>query len=507
MKLHAVRIFSMGALLLLPGAAFAQDPYATRTQIVFSAEELDNLVAPVALYPDPLLAQILIAATFPDQITIAAEHVRARGTGDVDNQPWDLSVRAVAHYPPVLNMLYEDQDWAVALGQAYAGQSADVMDAVQRLRIMAQEQGNLVSTPEQTVHVEGQKIVIVPANPQVIYVPTYDPEVVYFRPVMHLGFRTGYWSFGIGFPIGAWLVYDFDWYGHRIYYDGWYGGGWRVRSRPYIHITPVYVHHRYRTIHIGRPFGRYVNFGTLDRRYRRVRHTVTFVRHDRDRRGDDRWYDDRRGRVGRGDRGPDLFDGDRRTGTLNPIRPERSRTGTRSEPARSTTGFGTLDKRVVPTPRATTNGARTSPTVKTPPRTPTVFRAPSVERSKPSASSRATINGAVRATPRVKEPAQSPTVFRAPSVERSKPAASSRSAPGRMQQPRATVSAPVRSAPRTARSQPSRSTASASVRTSVPRAQMSKPAKVSGGASRSAPSRASGGSVRSGGGGKGKGGG
>ncbi|HEX9562777.1 MAG TPA: DUF3300 domain-containing protein [Gemmatimonadaceae bacterium] len=459
MQTLAFKAISIGALLLIPvHASRAQDPRAARAPIVFSSEELDNLVAPIALYPDALLAQILIAATYPEQVVIAARHVRERGTRGVDDEPWDLSVKAVAHYPPVLNMLSEDDDWSAALGQAYAGQSADVMDAVQRLREMAREQGNLVSTDEQTVIVENRRIVIVPAQPQVIYVPTYDPSVVFFRPVIHLGFRTGYWSFGIGFPIGDWLVYDFDWYGRRIYYDGWAGGGWRVLARPYIQLRPIYVHHRYRTIHVGNVYGRFVNFGNLDRRYRRVHDRVTWARHDRNWRGpNDRARTGDRDRDGRGpgrvgaprdnDRGPDLFDG-RRTPSFDQLRPERpARTAPRTEPVRTSTGFGVLDKRrETPTTRATINSStitRNRPVVKEPTsRRPATFSTP----TRPTTVRKSTIAPTRSAPPRTTTRAQAP---------------------------RPTLRAPVRSAPPTAR------------------VQMAKPAKVSssGGSVRAAVSR------------------
>ncbi|MGA2436405.1 MAG: DUF3300 domain-containing protein, partial [Bryobacteraceae bacterium] len=101
----------------------------------FSPDQLDNLAAPVALYPDPLLAQVLLAATFPDQIDEAARFVRANPDPyAIDSQYWDVSVKAVAHYPTVLYMMADKLDWTTALGQAYANQSADVMASVQRLR-------------------------------------------------------------------------------------------------------------------------------------------------------------------------------------------------------------------------------------------------------------------------------------------------------------------------------------------------------------------------------------
>ncbi|MBL0172074.1 MAG: DUF3300 domain-containing protein [Gemmatimonadaceae bacterium] len=117
----------------------------------YSANQLDNLVGPIALYPDALLAQVLVAATFPDQVEAAARYVRANGTSGIDEQPWDVSVRSVAHYASALNMMDEKSDWTATLGRAYANQSSDVMAAVQRMRAMAAEQGNLLSTPQQVV--------------------------------------------------------------------------------------------------------------------------------------------------------------------------------------------------------------------------------------------------------------------------------------------------------------------------------------------------------------------
>ena len=319
MKNILSRTSILGALLLLPGCAtLAQDPRPVRP-VTLSAEELDNLVAPIALHADALLAQILVAATFPEQVDAAAQYVRERGTRGIDDQNWDLSVKAVAHYPPVLNMLANDDDWALALGQAYASQSGDVMDAVQRLREMARQQGNLVTTPEQNVTVERERIVIVPANPEVIYVPTYDPYYVYSYPAFHLGFHGGHFAFGIGFPIGPWLVYDVDWWGRRVYYDGWYGGGWRFHARRYFGvIPPVYVHSRYRYVNYGHDiYSRRVNYGYLNKRHRYVRHDVDYVRHDWGRNGSGGGYrdGDRRGPYV-GPRGSDRDgnDGDDRRG-------------------------------------------------------------------------------------------------------------------------------------------------------------------------------------------------
>ena len=365
MKRLVSRLSLLGAMLMFGCASLpAQDPYPARN-VAYSAEELDNLVAPVALYPDALLAQILVAATFPDQIAVASQYVRDRGTRNIEDQGWDLSVKAVAYYPPVLNMLARDEDWTVALGQAYASQSGDVMDAVQRLREMAREQGNLVSTREHVVTEDRGRIIIVPANPQVIYVPTYDPAIVYVRPIFGFGFHTGYFSFGLGFPIGSWLVYDCDWWGRRVYYDGWYGDGWRYYARRHFTVYPVYVRPRYSVVNINiNIFSRRVNYITLDRRHRYVRRTVEFERHyrgdryaDRDRDREAWRDDDRRGPITRsGDNGGyrdgprDRNDGNDRIGnriaTFDNYRPDKGGTGSdvRDADPGVTRSFGGVDK-------------------------------------------------------------------------------------------------------------------------------------------------------------------
>jgi hypothetical protein len=214
----------------------------------FTAAELDDLLAPIALYPDPLLAQILPAATFSDQIDAAARYMRQYGpAARIDAQPWDVSVKAVAHYSDLLAMMDQKLDWTVSLGQAYINQQQDVMDAIQRLRAEAAAKGNLNSTPQQQVVDSDGFISIDPVAPDVIYVPQYDPQMVYMEP----GY--GYFTFGTGFIIGAWLNRDCDWHGRRIYYHGWQGGGWIGRSR--LHVrggNSIYINNRYRTITVNR---------------------------------------------------------------------------------------------------------------------------------------------------------------------------------------------------------------------------------------------------------------
>jgi hypothetical protein len=213
----------------------------------FSMEELQDLLAPIALYPDPLIAQILPATTFIDQINTAARRVRMMGKDAlIDQQEWDVSVKAIAHYPELLYMMDQDHGWAVALGQAFINQREEVLQAIQLLRQQARATGNLVSTPQQQVIVENGYIRIIPAQPDLIYLPQYDPQMVYVEPPPP---EFGLVSFGIGFTIGAWLNRDCDWHGRRIYYHGWQGRGWIGRARPHVHArSSVYVNTRYTII-------------------------------------------------------------------------------------------------------------------------------------------------------------------------------------------------------------------------------------------------------------------
>ena len=217
---------------------------------LLSPEELDDLLAPIALYPDPLIAQILPAATFLDQIDEAARYLRQYGkAAPVDAMPWDVSVKAVAHYPDVLFMMDQKNDWTASLGQAFLDQPQDVMDSIQQLRADAMAQGNLFSTREQQIISDQDGIRIVPATPDYVYVPVYDPQTVYLE---RYDPTYPFISFGIGFAIGAWLSRDFDWHNRRVYYHGWQGGGWISRSRPHIHDRGgVYINKRSDVINLN----------------------------------------------------------------------------------------------------------------------------------------------------------------------------------------------------------------------------------------------------------------
>jgi len=175
--------------------------------------QLDQLLGPIALYPDPLIAQILPASTLPTQIVLADRYVSGGGDpNQIDQQPWDPSVQALARYPNVLKWMDDNLNWTTDLGQAFLNQQQDVMVSIQRLRTSAYNIGNLQSTPQQQVVNDGGYIEIVPAEPQVIYVPVYQPDQVYYQTCYGPPFIT----FGIGWPIGLWLNCDFDWGHHNI---------------------------------------------------------------------------------------------------------------------------------------------------------------------------------------------------------------------------------------------------------------------------------------------------
>ncbi len=240
-------VIMLAAFLAAAALVQAQDQPA-----YLSPDDLDNLLAPVALYPDPLVAQILPAATFPDQIDEAAQFLQANGDPNaIDIQPWDVSVQALAHYSGVIDMMASHLDWTTELGQAYVNQPDDVMNTIQRLRREARAAGNLVSTPQQEVVMDGNYVDIWPAEPDEIYVPMYDPSLAYFGSGAIYGGSV--LTFSPGFVIGAWLNFDCDWRDHRVFYHQWRSDkGWVARALPYIHITPNYVNNRFQTVPVNR---------------------------------------------------------------------------------------------------------------------------------------------------------------------------------------------------------------------------------------------------------------
>lgn len=179
--------------------------------VLLGSDQLDQLLAPIALYPDPLIAQILPAATYPLDLVTANQWAHANANAPdqvIDAQPWEESIKALIHYPTVLDQLAGNLGWTQQLGTAYLNQPADVMNSIQRLRGQAESAGTLISTPQQQVIVESGITYIIPADPEVIYVPTYDPAICYQRrePL----------RFSVGFHIGNWLNLDADWHNHYV---------------------------------------------------------------------------------------------------------------------------------------------------------------------------------------------------------------------------------------------------------------------------------------------------
>src|ERR1700730_16814462 len=199
LSLQSTRLVALiCATLLVPGDAIllAQDaPLQNQNQApLLSPEQLDSLAAPVALYPDPLLSQILVAATYPLELVQASQWLQQNPgltgpalTQAAAQQNWDPSVQALVIFPDLIQRLTQDITWTTNLGNAFLAQQGDVMDAVQRLRIRAEQAGKLSSTNQQRVistYDGGRPVIeIVPASPEVIYVPQYDPTYIWGPPV------------------------------------------------------------------------------------------------------------------------------------------------------------------------------------------------------------------------------------------------------------------------------------------------------------------------------------
>src|SRR5882757_6928373 len=207
-----------------------------------SPQELQQLVAPIALYPDALIAQILAASTYPTEIVEADRWIESHSDlkGDnlakeVDKQPWDPSVKALAQFPSVLENMDKNLSWTSALGDAYANDPQGVTDTVQTMRQQARNAGNLKSTGQENVSDQDGMIDIEPADPEVVYVPAYDPWLVYGAPIVAypgwypvpgiflggvgIGFGIG---FGVGFFGGfgwGWHHWGYDWHGRRAIYN------------------------------------------------------------------------------------------------------------------------------------------------------------------------------------------------------------------------------------------------------------------------------------------------
>jgi uncharacterized membrane protein YgcG len=223
------------AMAALGGQSQPSPPPPPPAQL--TPQQLQELVAPIALYPDALVAQILAASAYPTQIVEADRFLQQNPglTGaalgaEVDKQDWDPSVKALTQFPTVLANMDKDLSWTSELGDANYNQPQDVMNAIQYMRRQAEQAGNLKSTPQQTVTNQGSTVIIQPANPQVVYVPEYDPEYVYGYPVPFWPGFYPWWgvtgpfiSFGIGFGIGPFFGFGWGWPAWGCHWG--FGGG------------------------------------------------------------------------------------------------------------------------------------------------------------------------------------------------------------------------------------------------------------------------------------------
>ncbi len=240
-----VLICVIALMLITPMEVLSQEGGSAKP---FKQEELDQILAPVALYPDPLLTQVMMASTYPLEIVQADRWTKQNKgmKGDalakaLEEQPWDPSVKSLVNFPDVLAMMSEKLDWTQKLGDAFLAQQKEVMDTVQNLRAKAEASGNLKTTKEQVVKVEKEVIIIEPASPQVIYVPTYNPTVVYGTwaypayppyPVYPPGYVAGaaVYGFAAGAAVGA--AWGYAW-GH----SNWHGGDVNINYNQNININ------------------------------------------------------------------------------------------------------------------------------------------------------------------------------------------------------------------------------------------------------------------------------
>jgi Protein of unknown function (DUF3300) len=235
------------AQLVQPSSGFGQR----------SPANLEKLVAPIALYPDPLVAVMLSAAAHPADVVLAARYIAMnQSPANIDNQPWDANVRTLARFPSVIQRMHDDLSWTIELGQAFSKQPMELMDAIQTFRARAQSTGALHTTPEQVVTVnqaiverayEKQILVvtntvveIVPANREVIYVPVYNPAVIYAPPPTYVyNQRTPLIIFGTGIRAGRFIGNShIDWYYGGVYHVPGGGPVWAGWNRGYPYYRP-----------------------------------------------------------------------------------------------------------------------------------------------------------------------------------------------------------------------------------------------------------------------------
>ena len=233
-------------IVLVPGENVAYPQESSQQQSAeIPADQLDSLVAPIALYPDPLLAQVLAASTYPLELIQLQQWLQKNpGLKDkeladaVAKEPWDPSIQSLAGLPDVVKRLADDLQWTTDLGNAFLAQQSDVMEAVQRMRKKAQEKGNLKSNEQQKIEtkvVESKQVIVIEqANPQVVYVPSYDPVVVYgppiypYPPIYYP--PAGYYAAGIAISFGVGVMMGAFWSGGWCCGCGWGGNNVTINN-------------------------------------------------------------------------------------------------------------------------------------------------------------------------------------------------------------------------------------------------------------------------------------
>lgn len=221
-------------LLVVPAGIMAQDSEDSDQAYKFSKEELTQMLAPIALYPDALTVQVLMAATYPLEVVEAdrwrSQNLQLKGNEldtALQEKNWDPSVKSLCHFPDILKTMSDKLDQTRKLGDAFLGQEDEVMATVQELRGKARDQGNLKTTSEQKVIVENDAIMIEPANPEVIYVPTYDPAYVY-GPWWYPAYPPYYWYYPPGVYSGAYIGFGTGiYFGFNAFSWAWFD--WPVR--------------------------------------------------------------------------------------------------------------------------------------------------------------------------------------------------------------------------------------------------------------------------------------
>ena len=240
-----------------PAAEEAAPPAEEGPYVKLSKQQLGRLVAPIALYPDSLVAQVLAASTYPSQIVDAEEWLKAHPglsaadlAAQVDKQPWEPSVKALVQFPSVLANLSSNLGWTSELGDAYYNQPEEVMKAVQEMRKKARKAGNLNSTPQLNVVDQEGKIDIEPVETNVVYVPAYDPWLVYGYPIAPWPYWVevpGVWwagpgiYFGVGYPILPFYTFGWGWGGWGV---DWYHWHVHYHGRPYFARGPAFFDRR-----------------------------------------------------------------------------------------------------------------------------------------------------------------------------------------------------------------------------------------------------------------------